>query len=188
MYSFLCYTTHVYSSRIILLADLDCFFVEVERLHRPDLRGRPVVIGGEPGKRGVVAPCSYEYFRQLRETSEDTYQSAKQTYADRIIGVIESEFIPDLSKHIVERVVGSPLTNEFYVRAPKGNCYSTPLDPCHVNLDRLNYKSPFDNLFYVGASSCLPGFATIIHFACMLYEVLTGDKVYHADPSDRGVS
>jgi len=60
MFSFLCYTTHVYSSRIILLADLDCFFVEVERLHRPDLRSRPVVIGGEPGKRGVVAACSYE--------------------------------------------------------------------------------------------------------------------------------
>jgi len=44
----------------VCLADLDCFFVEVERLHRPDLRGRPVVIGGEPDKRGVVAACSYE--------------------------------------------------------------------------------------------------------------------------------
>ncbi len=74
-------------------------------------------------------------------------------------------------------MVGSPLTNEFYVRAPKGNCYSTPLDPKHVNLRRLNYRSPFPNLYYVGASSCLPGFATIIHFACMLYEELTGDRV-----------
>ncbi len=50
----------MYSARIVCLADLDCFFVEVERLHRPDLRGRPVVIGGEPGSRGVVAACSYE--------------------------------------------------------------------------------------------------------------------------------
>ena len=79
---------------------------------------------------------------------------------------------------VVERVVGSPLTNEFFVRAPKGNCYSTPLDPKHVNLRRLNYQSPFPNFYYVGASSCLPGFATIIHFACMLYEQLTGDQVY----------
>jgi nucleotidyltransferase/DNA polymerase involved in DNA repair len=46
--------------RIIFLADLDCFFVEVERLHRPELRGRAVVIGGRPGSRGVVAACSYE--------------------------------------------------------------------------------------------------------------------------------
>lgn len=46
--------------RIICLADLDCFFVEVERLHRPELRGVPVIIGGKPGERGVVAACSYE--------------------------------------------------------------------------------------------------------------------------------
>jgi DNA polymerase IV len=46
------------------LADLDCFFVECERLHRPELRGRAVVIGGQPHKRGVVAACSYEA-RQL---------------------------------------------------------------------------------------------------------------------------
>ena len=50
----------MYRDRIICLADLDCFFVEVERLHRPELKGRPVIIGGQPGKRGVVAACSYE--------------------------------------------------------------------------------------------------------------------------------
>ncbi len=47
-------------AKIIFLADLDCFFVEVERLHRPELHGRAVVIGGRPGFRGVVAACSYE--------------------------------------------------------------------------------------------------------------------------------
>lgn len=133
----------------------------------------------------LVAPCSYDYFHQLRVRSEEEYQQAKQTYANRLIGVLESDFIPNLSDHIVEQVVGSPLTNEFFVRAPKGNCYSTPLDPKHVNLRRLNYRSPFPNLYYVGASSCLPGFATIIHFACMLYEKLTGDSVYR--PSSEAV-
>jgi all-trans-retinol 13,14-reductase len=126
----------------------------------------------------MVAPCSYDFFRRIRAQSEEEYQAAKQRYSDNIVGVLESEFIPDLSDHIVEKVVGSPLTNQFYVRAPKGNCYSTPLDPKHVNMRRLNYKSPFPNFYYVGASSCLPGFATIIHFACMLYEKLTGDQVY----------
>lgn len=139
----------------------------------------------------MVAPCSYDLFRRLRNDSEAAYQAAKGQYADNIIGVLQSEFIPNLSDHIVEKIVGSPLTNEFYVRAPKGNCYSTPLDPKHVNLRRLNYRSPFPNLFYVGASSCLPGFATIIHFACMLYEKLTGDRVYHhpvADTDPRNVA
>lgn len=131
----------------------------------------------------MVAPCNYEMFRRLRDQSEEDYQAVKADFAERIIKTVESEFAPGLTAHIEERVVGTPLTNVDYVRAPKGNCYSTPLDPKHVNLRRLNYRSPFPNLYYIGASSCLPGFATIIHFANMLYEKLTGDRVYSSGPT-----
>ena len=145
----------------------------------PTLRPHHAVLAPPGSDQWVmVAPCNYGLFRRLRDQCEADYQAATQQYCDNIIGVLESEFIPNLSDYIVEKVVGSPLTNQFYVRAPKGNCYSTPLDPKHVNMRRLNYQSPFPNFYYVGASSCLPGFATIIHFACMLYEKLTGDQVY----------
>lgn len=45
--------------RVILHLDMDAFFAAVEQRDRPELRGKPVIIG-HPGPRGVVSTCSYE--------------------------------------------------------------------------------------------------------------------------------
>ncbi|WP_281508239.1 DNA polymerase IV [Parvibacter caecicola] len=49
-----------WQGRAILLVDLDAFFASVEQLDHPAWRGKPVVVGGDAHRHGVVSTCSYE--------------------------------------------------------------------------------------------------------------------------------
>jgi DNA polymerase-4 len=52
--------TEISCPRKIIHCDMDAFYASVEQKDEPSLRGKPLVVGGDPQGRGVVAACSYE--------------------------------------------------------------------------------------------------------------------------------
>lgn len=61
----------------IILMDLDAFFASVEQLDHPSWRGKPVIVGGDPAKRGVVSTASYEARRFGVHSAMPSSQAAR---------------------------------------------------------------------------------------------------------------
>ncbi|MCS6974816.1 MAG: DNA polymerase IV [Cyclobacteriaceae bacterium] len=107
--------------RNIIHLDLDAFFVAVECLRNPKLKGRPLIIGGQ-SRRGVVASCSYEA-RQFGVHSAMPMYLAMQLCPDATVISGDMEAYSYYSHLITEIIADSaPLfekssIDEFYVDA-----------------------------------------------------------------------
>jgi DNA polymerase IV len=96
-------------NRWVIHADLDAFFAAAAILRRPELAGLPVVVGGSPTGRGVVASASYEA-RAFGVRSAMPMSQALRLCPQAVIVGVEGAFIRELS-HRFQAILGefSPL-------------------------------------------------------------------------------
>lgn len=125
-----------------------------------------------------VATCAdHAYFAELRRRDRRAYNAEKRRIRERLLDVIEARYVPRLRDHLALRVVGTPVTNERFCRAPCGNAYGAALVPGQVTLGRRPFRTQLDNLWMANATAGLPSVAGAIGAGMRLYGDLTGDSV-----------
>lgn len=85
----------------ILLCDLDAFFASVEQRDNPELKGKPVIVGGDPDSRGVVSTCSYEA-RQYGVSSAMPMKKALKLCPGAVILSVNMPRYKEVSEQVME--------------------------------------------------------------------------------------
>jgi phytoene dehydrogenase-like protein len=124
----------------------------------------------------VATSCSYDFFARLKQSDRKAYTRAKVKVRDRILAIIEEHYVPNLRKHLAMKLAGTPTTNEFYVRAPRGNAYGCNLTPDNM-FPRVSKQTPLDNLWLVNATAGYPSVGGTVGAGIALYEQLESDTV-----------
>ena len=125
----------------------------------------------------ILTVANYQRFLDLKLSSPAAYRKKKAEILTSILDVMEARYVPDLRKHIVFQVTGSPTTNERYCWSPAGNSYGSNMTAQNIGRGRLTSDSSLDNFYFCNASSGYAGFAGTIWTGCRLYEKLSGETI-----------
>jgi DNA polymerase-4 len=101
-------------TRLILHIDMDAFYASVEQMDNPDLRGKPVIVGGT-SSRGVVSAASYEARKYGVRSAMPIFQAKKRCPKGIFVPVRMDRYI-EMSERVMA-VVGrySPLVEQVSV-------------------------------------------------------------------------
>ncbi len=86
---------------VFFCADMDAFFASVEQHDNPEYKGKPLIVGGVEGHRGVVSACSYEA-RKFGVHSAMPASTARKLCPDGIFVPVRMKRYKEVSDHIME--------------------------------------------------------------------------------------
>lgn len=126
----------------------------------------------------ILTAANYDYWKMLKMREPKAYNLKKKQVLDQLLDVVERDYVPDLRKHLVLKMTGSPTTNERYANAPQGSSYGVNLTPENFSFSqKMTSETSIKNFYFCSAVSGYPGFSGTIHTGISLYEQLTGDTV-----------
>jgi len=132
-----------------------------------------------PGKQIVelLTVADYDRFKHLKFSKPQKYLAKKREVFDRIVDVVEREYVPGFSERLCFKMIGSPTTNERYVYSPRGHSYGSNMTPANMGAQRLTHDSSLQGLSFCCASAGYAGFAGTFWTGARLYEAMSGSRV-----------
>ena len=133
-----------WTGRAVLLVDLDAFFASVEQLDHPEWRGKPVIVGGSPERRGVVSTASYEARTYGVHSAMPSWQAARlcpqaiwthghyaryREVSDQVMSIVQDE------TPLVEQV---SIDEAFFDVTPGRYSRESPIDICRRIQQRVS--------------------------------------------------
>lgn len=122
----------------------------------------PASFNGRYHSIEVVTFIDYKAFEQFDQSGGDYHSSTYLQYKERITQKLLNSLektVPGVRNHIVQMELGTPMTNEFYVNATKGNVYGTEKNFWQTGPFAYGNKSEIEGLYLCGASILSHGVA-----------------------------
>ena len=116
------------------------------------------------------------------------YEALKEDLSWRMFQVLERR-VPGISKHIVYWSLGTPLTNEHFINATRGNLYGIAKSRSQIGPGSFQVQSEFDSLLLCGASTISHGVSGVtssgLSAACKILGCSTKDLLQMNGPELR---
>lgn len=100
----------------------------------------------------------FEKFKNETDPRSREYLQFKDLLTEKMIKTLE-KVLPDVRNHIVQKELGTPITNEYYINSTKGSVYGTEKKLTQIGPFAYRAKSEIKNLYLCGASIVSHGVA-----------------------------